>query len=227
MNISAKATLPAAETSRQTGRRLAARERVLEVACEMFAETGFYGTHFREICKRSGTNVAGLCYHFQSKEGLYEAVLMEAGRRLSERHQSFPDSSDSPEQRLLMITASLLETLGARRAWIAKLLIRELVDRNCGGHTYAASGLERDFVLLQAVMKDLIAPDIDAAALRLHALQLIAQCVFYSLAGENPMHPLSQLAVSLPAKSHLARCLSERWLRCAKLESAAPKPSIA
>jgi hypothetical protein len=60
---------------------LAARNRVLEVACEMFAEAGFHGTHFREISKRAGTNVAGICYHFRGKEGLYQAVMMEAGWR--------------------------------------------------------------------------------------------------------------------------------------------------
>ena len=65
-----------------TGGSLPARDRVLQVACEMFAEAGFHGTHLREICRRAGTNVAGVCYHFHSKEGLYEAVIMEAGRRL-------------------------------------------------------------------------------------------------------------------------------------------------
>ena len=65
-----------------------ARERVLGVACEMFAEAGFHGTHLREICKRAETNVAGVCYHFQSKEGLYEAASMEAGRRLSDRQEN-------------------------------------------------------------------------------------------------------------------------------------------
>ena len=72
-----------------TGCQLPVRERVLEVACEMFAEAGFHGTHIRQICERAGTNVAGVCYHFQSKEGLYQAVIQEAGRRLSDVDGSF------------------------------------------------------------------------------------------------------------------------------------------
>src|SRR5512135_574429 len=114
------------------GCSLAPRDRVLEVACELFAEAGFHGTHLREICKRAGTNVAGVCYHFHSKEGLYEAVSMEAGHRLSDGDKGLVVSRYSPpEERLLVLTESLLQRLSAKRAWIAKLLTRELVDPAC------------------------------------------------------------------------------------------------
>ena len=189
-------------------------DRVLEVACELFAEAGFHGTHFREICKRTGTNVAGICYHFQNKEGLYQAVLMEAGRRLSDRDEDMATSCAhlSPDQRLLRLTESLLQKLSERRAWIAKLLTRELLEPACGAHTYVASGLERDFVLLQAVMRDLLGTKANNEAVRLQALLLIGECVFYSLAAENPNHPLTQLSAGLPSRARLARFFTERSL---------------
>lgn len=56
--------------------------------------------------------------------------------------------------RLLKLVESVLKKLSAGRAWIAKLLARELVDTACGAHNYAASGLERDFILLQAAIRD-------------------------------------------------------------------------
>ena len=84
-----------------TGRPLPARDRVLEVACELFSETGFHGTHLREICRRAGINVAGVCYYFQSKEGLYEAALMETGRRPTDHEEDFVVSRHlQPERRL-------------------------------------------------------------------------------------------------------------------------------
>ena len=190
------------------------RDRVLEVSCELFAEAGFHGTHLREICKRAGTNVAGICYHFQSKEGLYQAVLMEAGRRLSDRDQDLAACCAHlpPDQRLLSLTESMLQKLSERRAWIAKLLARELLEPACGAHTYVASGLERDCVLLQYVMKDLLSANPSPEAVRLHALRLIGECVFYSLAAENPSHPLIQLSASFPNRARLARFLTERSL---------------
>jgi AcrR family transcriptional regulator len=201
---------------------LPARDRVLEVACEMFAEAGFHGTHFREICKRAGTNVAGICYHFQSKEGLYQAVMMEAGRRLCDRNEDFLASCAHlpPEKRLLRLTELLLQKLDAKRAWIAKLLGRELMDPACGAHTYVASGLERDFVMLQAVMKDLLGANANSEAIRFHALSVIGECVFYCLAKENPDHPLIQLAVGLPNRAHVARFLTERSLAVLQREGA-------
>jgi hypothetical protein len=48
--------------------------------------------------------------------------------------------------------------------------------------------------------------------IRLHALSVIGECVFYCLAGENPDHPLVQLAIGLPNRAHLARFLTERTL---------------
>lgn len=208
-----------------TGDSSATRDRVLKVACELFAEAGFHGTHLRGICKRANTNVAGVCYHFHSKEGLYRAAIMEAGRRLSDQDAGFVESRHlPPEQKLLKLVESLLQRLSAEGAWIAKLLARELMDPACGAHTYVASGLERGFVLLQAVMRDLLGAKANGEAIRLHALSVIGECVSYSLAGENPYHPLTQLAVCLPNRARLAQFLTQRSLGA--LERAGQEPEV-
>jgi AcrR family transcriptional regulator len=213
-------------TTSPTGCLLSARNRVLETACEMFAEAGFHGTHLREVCKRAGTNVAGVCYHFQSKEGLYQAVIMEAGRRLSAPDDGFVVSQDSPpEQRLRKFVEALIQRLCAGRAWMAKLLAREFVEVSTGARNYAASGLERDFVLLQALLKELLGAAASSEASRLHALHVISDCVAYSLARENPHHPLTQLAVSLPGRAQYARFLTQRLLRALNPAGAEPEVS--
>jgi AcrR family transcriptional regulator len=181
----------------------------------MFAATGFHGTHLREICKRAGTNVAGVCYHFHDKQGLYQAVVMEAGRRVSDYDEGFVASPYLPgEEQVLKLVESLLTKLNAEGAWIAKLLTRELVNSAGGARNYAVSGLERNFVLLQSALKESVGAGSQSETIRLQTLSLITDCVFYSLAGENQEHPLIQLAAPLPNRSRLARLITQRSLGC-------------
>jgi AcrR family transcriptional regulator len=197
---------------------------VLEVACELFAEAGFHGTHLREICKRAGTNVAGVCYHFHDKQGLYQAVIMEAGRRLSDYDEDLVVSQHfPPEARMLKLVESLLTKLNAEGAWIAKLLTRELVNPACGVRNCAVSGLERNFVLLQSALRQL--HGVNNETIRLHTLSLISECVFYSLAGENLEHPLIQLAAPLPNRARLARLITQRSLGSLDMNVAKPEVS--
>jgi len=217
-SISPKAVEPNSSTP-----ALSVRDRVLQAACELFAEKGFHGTHLREICQSAGTNVAGVCYHFESKEGLYQAVIMEAGRQLSDLDLNFVASPPlSPEKRLLVLTESLLRRLGSRRAWIAKLLTWELVECASQGHNYAASRLEQDSILLQAAMRKLSGAENNNDAIQFHAITLIAECVFYSLAAANPQHPLNQLAI-VPSTRTLAQILAQRFTPALQLKSAAPE----
>jgi AcrR family transcriptional regulator len=51
------------------------RERILEIATDLFAEKGYAGTYVREIVEKAGVSKPVLYYYFQSKEGLFYAVL--------------------------------------------------------------------------------------------------------------------------------------------------------
>ena len=55
--------------------QLNARGRLLETATEMFAEKGYAGTSVREIVDLAGVSKPVLYYYFQSKEGLFLAIL--------------------------------------------------------------------------------------------------------------------------------------------------------
>ncbi len=51
------------------------RERLLETATELFAEKGYAATSVREIVERAGVSKPVLYYYFNSKEGLFYAIL--------------------------------------------------------------------------------------------------------------------------------------------------------
>ena len=51
------------------------RERLLEMATELFAEKGYAGASVREIVAKAGVSKPVLYYYFKSKEGLFYAIL--------------------------------------------------------------------------------------------------------------------------------------------------------
>lgn len=75
-----KASISATRASRADG--AATRQHLLDTAGRVFAQRGLAGATSKEICERAGTPLASVNYHFGSREGLYEAVLIEAHRQL-------------------------------------------------------------------------------------------------------------------------------------------------
>ncbi len=187
------------------------RERVLKVACGLFAEAGFHGTHLREVCKRANANVAGVCYHFRDKEGLYDAVIEEAVRQLASPAKADNSHGDSPpECRLRALIQSLSEKLSGERVWIAKLLARELMDSVSGTSRSARSGLRNDFVLLQFLLRELLQPETDGEAICFHALSIVCDCVFFSIAASCHGGLGPELACRLPSETTVAQLVANR-----------------
>jgi AcrR family transcriptional regulator len=61
------------------------RERLLDVAEELFAEHGAEAVSLRRINSEAGLNPAAVHYHFGSRDGLVEAVVLRRMHELNER----------------------------------------------------------------------------------------------------------------------------------------------
>lgn len=61
------------------------KERILNVARELFIKNGYKGTSVRDIAAASGTNVAMVNYYFHSKYNLFEIIFEEAFIRLQKK----------------------------------------------------------------------------------------------------------------------------------------------
>jgi AcrR family transcriptional regulator len=89
----------ATDATRQTpiGRRGSApetRERILEIALELFIEQGYEKTSLRDIAERLGTTKAALYYHFERKEDILLELhlrLHAFGRELIAELEQLPD----------------------------------------------------------------------------------------------------------------------------------------
>ncbi|MDR1161256.1 MAG: TetR/AcrR family transcriptional regulator [Tannerellaceae bacterium] len=61
------------------------KERILEVARELFIKNGYKGASIRDIAAASETNVAMVNYYFHSKYNLFEIIFEEAFNRLQRK----------------------------------------------------------------------------------------------------------------------------------------------
>jgi AcrR family transcriptional regulator len=74
----ATSTSPARGRARSARTRGSTRERILDIALELFTDRGYDKTSLRDIAERLGTTKAALYYHFERKED----ILLELHLRL-------------------------------------------------------------------------------------------------------------------------------------------------
>lgn len=134
---------PSGRTARTDGD--ATRLHMLDVAGRVFAERGYADATSKEICARAGTNAAAVNYHFGSRDGLYEAVLVEAHHHLVGMDDLMALASQpiDPAQKLRKVLSRVVGMIAAPDAhWGTRVLLREILSP-----TAAAPVLVRQAIL--------------------------------------------------------------------------------
>jgi AcrR family transcriptional regulator len=87
------------------------KERIQQVAMELFTEQGYDKTSLREIAERLEVSKAALYYHFQSKEEILRSIteaLLGAVNELIEWGESQPRSKESRKEFLRRISTFII-----------------------------------------------------------------------------------------------------------------------
>jgi len=157
------------------------RQRLLNVAGEMFAKKGYEATTVREICAQAEANIAAVHYHFGDKEQLYIEAVRIAACHAGEPIQFDWTEQPPPEERLRqfirhMMTMMLKED---RPAWHIELMMREMAQptRACAElvRTYIGSM----FSQLMAIVLSLLPSNTPLIQQHLQAFSIVAQCLLY------------------------------------------------
>jgi len=98
---------------REAARR---RDEVLDVATEIFAEKGYDGTPISEIARVAEVSLATLYSIFESKDALYQTVLVRAAESVREAVRAQVDAIEDPVERLLELVDSMLARVDENRA---------------------------------------------------------------------------------------------------------------
>jgi TetR/AcrR family transcriptional regulator, regulator of cefoperazone and chloramphenicol sensitivity len=105
------------------------RDRILDVARELFAQHGYNGTTVRDIATAAEANLAAVGYHFGSKDALYAEILRAHVGPLGQRIAWACRSTRPPLDRIESIVRAVFEHIQVRPHMPA-LMARELA----GGH---------------------------------------------------------------------------------------------
>lgn len=159
--------------------------RLLEAACQVFAEKGRSAT-VRDIVARAGIkNVAAINYYFGDKDKLYEAALRHAFQCRLENLQfpAWPGGTHPAVKLRDLILIIVQRMIIDQLPWHMQLLMREMTDPGDAG-----KGIVRDFIrpiyqLTWQVLSEL-KPKIDEEKMHLIAFSIAGQC-FYHKAARN------------------------------------------
>ena len=130
------------------------RQRLLDIAEQLFAERGFYGVSIATIASEVGFTKQGLLHYFNSKEKLYGAILQRISDDFQEQQTEAEQASEEPIESLKQFYAALAEPTdtNTRRT---RLLMRELLDNNARAtnaeNWYLREVLERLIVTVKAI----------------------------------------------------------------------------
>lgn len=94
------------------------RERILEEAGRLFIEQGYHRLSMRRLAESVGISKAGIYHHFEDKETLFLAVLVDCLEALEEVILQVETASGSARDKIAMLVRLILGMPPRRRAMI-------------------------------------------------------------------------------------------------------------
>src|SRR2546423_55874 len=133
---------------------LPARERMLQVAKQLFAERGYENTSTVAIARAAGSSESQLMKHFGSKEGLLEAVFDQGWSILTERLSDL-DALREGAQKIEQLVGAMLVALEADAVMKALLLLEGRRIRKEGHMILMTRGFLQIVATLDKILSDM------------------------------------------------------------------------
>lgn len=154
------------------------RQKLVEVARELFARKGLEATTMNDIAANSGKGRRTLYTYFRNKEDIYTAVIEVELERLSEQLDKVAELDAAPEQKVLALIYTHLNMIketvsrnGSLRAeffrniWLVEKVRRKLDDEE------------------RAILRRVLEEGTRQAKFRIENVDLMADIIHYSVKG--------------------------------------------
>jgi len=176
------------------------RQRLINLAGEMFAEHGFHAATVREICRQAQANVAAVNYYFGDKMGLYlEAVQAAHCGGPQMIRPEWPAGISAEDKLRFFIRRWLEHFLDERRpSWHTRLMLCEMADP-----TEACAKLVEAYIrpmanTLRDILRELSPPHVSEKQRWLIGFSIVGQCLFYKV-----HRPIAELLLEADSRAML------------------------
>jgi AcrR family transcriptional regulator len=171
------------------------RIRLVEAGGELVAAHGFAAMTGKAIAEAAGVDLASINYHFGSRNGLYQAVLVEAHRRLI----TLPDlqrisASGRPgADKLRQVVEMLVAGSGEGQGWHTRVLARELLAPSPHLQVLFQEEVQPKFAVMRQIVGEITGiPEDDPALLRC-LVNVAAPCAMLLVIGPSMPGPFQDV----------------------------------
>jgi AcrR family transcriptional regulator len=164
------------------------RERLVQVARQLFAERGFHHVTVRDIIQEAGANLAAVGYHFGDKLGLYRHVVEAEIAAMVKLNESLrarandPRENVSAEEKIRIYIRNYLPRLmnpEPHVEWAQRVFRHEMAQPTPIAQEIADKILKPRMRYLAELVAEAMGSDVSDKRVQLCAFSIQAQCMFY------------------------------------------------
>ncbi|WP_337666457.1 TetR/AcrR family transcriptional regulator [Prevotellamassilia timonensis] len=168
------------------------RQKLLEVARELFAHKGLEATTMNDIAAASGRGRRTLYTYFRNKEDIYYAVIEEELERLSEKMDEVASMDVEPEEKIFTLIythLSIIRDTVARNGTLRAEFFRNI---------WMVEKVRKAFdVEEHRILQKVLQEGVDKGRFRIENVGLMADIVYYSVKGLEVPYIYDRLGVGL------------------------------
>ncbi|MBN2065143.1 MAG: CerR family C-terminal domain-containing protein [Sedimentisphaerales bacterium] len=167
--------------------------RIVECACEAFAQKGYKATSITDICGMAEVNRAAINYYFRSKENLFEKSFRHAVNLIQRADVLNDDGSEKPatEQLKNYITALIRSIFDeGPSGWFMRMVFHEIFAPTLVSKEFISEILSQERSRLDAIIVKLTG-ETDIHKIRLLNMSIMSQCLFFNTTRNIRKHKMN------------------------------------
>ena len=180
---------------------------IIEIATHEFSEKGLSGARIDEIAERTRTSKRMIYYYFESKEGLYRAVLEDSYRRIRTIEASLDLEHKPPLEALAQHVRFTFDYQLGNQDFIRLVMVENI---HHGQHIAQLSRTQQESMGAIETLRDIVERGVDAGVMRkdldpidLH-MSISALC-FFNVANRHTFSTIFKVDMTTPAATAARR----------------------